>query len=78
MKHLAIFIEAHVHTWQYFIKSQNIFKSLKYYFGNILQKNAILLWQHFIKTPKLLIFGQTVILSKPKYYLAKIYIITNS
>ena len=71
-KHLAIFIEAYVCTWQYFIKSQNIIKSPKYYFGNILQKNAILLWQHFIKNPKLLIFGQTIILSKPKYYLAKI------
>ena len=44
------------------------YKIPKYYFGNILQKNTILLWQHFIKNPKLLIFGQTIILSKSKYY----------
>ena len=42
-KHLAIFIEAHVCTWQYFIKSQNIilatfYKKTQYYFGNISSK----------------------------------------
>ena len=56
MKHLAIFIEAHVHTWQYFIKSQNIFKSPKYLFGNILQKKCNTTLATFHQIPKTINF----------------------
>ena len=38
----------------------------------VFYKSPILFWQHFIKNPKLLIFGQTIIPWKSKYYLAKI------
>ena len=65
----------------FFTKSQNIYKKPKCYFGNILQKNPILFWKHFTKKsnatsatfyqkPKTI--GQTISLSKPKYYFAKV------
>ena len=83
-KYLAIFVKAQVCTWQYFTKSENIIKSPNTTFGNILSKtqilfwqhftkNSLLLWQHFIKNQTLLIFGQTIIPWKPKYYLTKIF-----
>ena len=65
--------KAQIIFWHLFTKAQilfwHLFTKAEYYIGNYLQKPNIIL-KSFIKKPKTI--GQTIILLKPKYYLAKI------